>query len=96
MVNNNSNTLKAIGQGYGSGVGTNTSGFSALLAGTRNTNGGHYYGDFDDLSGTAGFWGSTESSIDNANGMSLNDNGSVITFYDGSKTPGFSVRCCKD
>ena len=95
-VNNNSNTLKAIGQGYGSGVGTNTSGFSALLAGTRNTNGGHYYGDFDDLSGTAGFWGSTESSSDNANGMSINDNGSVITFYDGSKTPGFSVRCCKD
>ncbi len=39
-VNNDGNALKAIGQGTGSGQGTDTSGFSALLAGLRDTNGG--------------------------------------------------------
>ena len=34
-VSNDGNALKAIGQGTGSGAGTNTSGFSALLAGCR-------------------------------------------------------------
>ena len=36
-VNNDGNSLKAIGQGSGSGTGTNTSGFSALLAGANWT-----------------------------------------------------------
>jgi len=35
-VDNDGNALKAIGQGTGSGAGTDTSGFSALLAGSRN------------------------------------------------------------
>ncbi|MDR3666052.1 MAG: FISUMP domain-containing protein [Ignavibacteriaceae bacterium] len=33
------NALKAVGQGSGYGAGTNTSGFSALLAGNRNSDG---------------------------------------------------------
>lgn len=40
-VNFDRNALKAIGQGKGEGAGTNTSGFSALLAGQRG-----YYGEF--------------------------------------------------
>src|ERR1035438_2216218 len=56
-VNWNDNTLKAIGQGTGNGAGTNTSGFSGLLAGYRSDNGG-----FFDLGSYATFWSSTEDS----------------------------------
>jgi uncharacterized protein (TIGR02145 family) len=38
-VGGDGNALKAIGQGSGDGVGTNTSGFSALLVGFRYTKG---------------------------------------------------------
>ena len=48
---NNSNVLKEIGQG----AGTNTSGFSALLAGYREP-----HGNFTVLNDYTGFWTSTE------------------------------------
>ncbi len=54
-VNNDGLALKAIGQGTGSGEGTNTSGFSALLAGFR------YRGsDYRNLDRTIYLWSSTE------------------------------------
>jgi uncharacterized protein (TIGR02145 family) len=87
-VNNNSNVLKEIGQ-Y---TGTNTSGFSALLAGYREP-----HGNFTVLGDYTGFWSSTEHyDVTNAYYMYLwgNDNG--INLYYSTKEYGFSVRCLKD
>ncbi|NCS90602.1 MAG: hypothetical protein GW789_17950, partial [Ignavibacteria bacterium] len=50
-VGNDGNKLKGEDQGTGSGVGTNTSGFSALLAGNR-----YYSGFFYDLGNNTYFW----------------------------------------
>lgn len=90
-VNNNSNALKAVGQGSGNGAGTNTSGFSALLAGSRLID-----GYFNYLGGITFFWSSTESSS-SAYSMYLWDWASDISIYYGHKKYlGFSVRCVKD
>ena len=90
-VGNDGNALKAIGQGTGSGAGTNTSGFSALLAGTRSYN-GTFYG----LGYVAYFWNSTEYNAANAYYLYLYHNGSNITLTGTDKVYGFSVRCVKD
>jgi len=87
----NSNVLKAIGQGTVFGVGTNTSGFSALLAGFRS-----YNGYFMNLSNYTSFWSSTESISNYAYYMFLFDDGSYINFDDYYKEDGLSVRCLKD
>jgi uncharacterized protein (TIGR02145 family) len=90
-VNNDGNALKREDQGNGSGQGTNTSGFSALLAGIRN-----YNGNFDYLGYYADFWSSTEYNADNAYRLYLlSDDGSVL-LYQNTKDYGFSVRCIKD
>jgi uncharacterized protein (TIGR02145 family) len=91
-VNWNDNTLKAIGQGIGNGAGTNTSGFSGLLAGYRSDDGG-----FFDLGSYATFWSSTESSYGGgAANMKLDyddsDYGGWASFFE----EGYSVRCLKD
>lgn len=93
-VANDGNALKAVGEGTGSGVGTNTSGFSALLAGNRN-----FEGFFDSLVGGAtGFWSSTEYEYDDRYSV-------VVTLWDDwggigrdnyNKVYGFSIRCIKD
>lgn len=92
-VGNNGNALKAIGQGSGGGTGTNTSGFSALLAGLR-----FYYGYFfRGLDNYAYFWSSTEFNATYANFMNLNYDDSSIYFTNSEyKGYGFSVRCVKD
>ena len=90
-VNNDGNALKAIGQGIGSGQGTNTSGFSALLAGGR-----YHDGYFYDLSYDAYFWSSTEYSSAAARRIYLNYGNANIYFDDYIKGYGFSVRCVKD
>ncbi len=88
-VNNDGNALKAIGQGTGSGQGTNTSGFSALLAGGHGVT-------FFYLGIYAFFWSSIGSSSDGA---------AVYCVYSGDPSHGFdgydiwygfSVRCVKD
>ncbi|MBK9099116.1 MAG: T9SS type A sorting domain-containing protein [bacterium] len=89
-VNNDGNALKAVGQGIGSGAGTNISGFSALLAGYRYGN-GVFYG----LGEGTLFWGSTESSSE-AYILSLGSEGGDIYIYSTDKSFGFSVRCLKD
>jgi len=89
-VNNNSNVLKAIGQGSGDGTGTNTSGFSALLAG-RNYGGSFYY-----LGVEAIFWSSTENGPPYADDMDMFGNGSYFSFYRYNKEYGVSVRCIQD
>ncbi len=91
-VSSISNVLKAIGQGTGEGAGTNTSGFSALLAGYREP-----HGNFPVLGDYTGFWSSTESyDVTNAFYMYLLGNDNGINFYNITKEYGFSVRCIKD
>ena len=86
-ASNNSDALKAVGQGSG----TNTSGFSALLAGYR-FDGGFFYslGDF------TYFWSSTEGDATEAYYMYLTSYGSSVQFGNRSKVFGLSVRCAKD
>jgi uncharacterized protein (TIGR02145 family) len=90
-VNNNGNALKEIGQGTGGGAGTNTSGYSALLTGSR-----YYGGGFIDLGYNAYFWSSTEYSMPFASALILFYGGSGIGLGSNGKVGGFSVRCVKD
>jgi uncharacterized protein (TIGR02145 family) len=90
-VNNDGNSLKAVGQGGGAGAGTNTSGFSALLAGSR-----YYNGYFNDVGYYANFWSSTEYNANNAYRLYLLTNDGSILLYQNAKDYGFSVRCVKD
>ncbi|PIP77092.1 MAG: hypothetical protein COW85_10760 [Ignavibacteria bacterium CG22_combo_CG10-13_8_21_14_all_37_15] len=85
-VSNNSNVLKAVGQGTGAGAGTNTSGFSALLAGLRGQN-----SVFDGLGINAGFWSST-ATFD----MALWYTHSLFSLNLYSSEYGYSIRCLKD
>ena len=96
---NGGNALKAEGEGTAEGLGTNTSGFSALLAG---------YGYDTGLSGvgfvsitlwqTTFFWSSENFDTDHAYYLNLLYNTSEITrgyiYY--NKNNAFSVRCIKD
>lgn len=90
-VNNDGNSLKSIGQGAGNGQGTNTSGFSALLAGYRYTDGG--YNTAGDL---AYFWSSSEQNSATAKELHLLNTSSGIIFGNLSKVYGLSVRCIKN
>ena len=88
------NVLKAIGQGTGFGAGTNTSGFSALLAGYRW---GNEYPDFEELGYKANFWSSTVYDSESSSHLTLYDDENTILV--GSNDPnefGYSVRCIKD
>jgi uncharacterized protein (TIGR02145 family) len=90
-VGNDGNALKEIGQGTGGGAGTNTSGFSALLAGIRISS-----GIFTNLGGYADFWSSTKYNATVAYFLRLYGGVSNIDlgYYYGNF--GFSVRCLKD
>jgi uncharacterized protein (TIGR02145 family) len=90
-VNNNGNSLKAIGQGTGGGAGTNTSGFSALLAGYC-----YYNGGFTDLGRNTGSWSSTELDATDANFLLLWNNYGNIYLHSSLKDHGLSLRCIKD
>jgi len=89
-VNNDGNSLKAIGQGTGAGAGTSTSGFSALLAG-RFEDGNFFY-----LGVIAGFWGSKEYDATDAVNFRLFNDNSGNGLGGNYKSLGFSVRCIKD
>jgi uncharacterized protein (TIGR02145 family) len=91
-VGGDGNALKAIGQGTGGGAGTNTSGFSALLAGSR-----HDDGSFGSLDYYAYLWGSAQVSALPLRFLSLSyADGYIYLIYYFSKYYGFSVRCLKD
>lgn len=91
IVNNNSNELKTVGEGSGDGAGTNTSGFSALLAGSRA-----YFIQFGGLGLGANFWSSTVNGNNHANRMNLLNNDSNISLTHIIKSNGIQVRCVKD
>jgi uncharacterized protein (TIGR02145 family) len=91
-VNDDGNALKAIGQGLGLGEGTNTSGFSGLLAGYRTSGGG-----FEDLGYQAYVWSSTVMPIGNIVGLFLMQQSSYIWVGIGpGSQQGYSVRCVED
>jgi|GEM_PF-2917436 len=86
------NALKAIGQGSGDGAGTNTTGFSALLAGDRSQ-----FGDFENLGFDGLFWCSTEYDADSAGDLSFDSESHWIYIGENaSKAYGYSIRCIKD
>lgn len=90
-VNNDSNSLKAVGQGSGAGAGTNISGFSGLLAGSRN-----YLGGVNGLGYYTLIWSSTH--YQNYAGWSLDmqNNNSNIGFFTIDMRNGEYIRCIKD
>lgn len=70
---------------------TNSSKFTALSAGSRNSNGGfEYFGTFGD------WWTSTESGSTNGSHRGIANTDSAIYNIPFNKNYGFSVRCVKD
>jgi uncharacterized protein (TIGR02145 family) len=91
-VGGDGNALKAIGQGSGGGAGTNTSGFSALLAGYRRDG-----GFFATLGNFGYFWGSTQADVSTVHSLYLYYNdANIFVGPNNSLTSGLSVRCLKD
>ncbi|MEI7810869.1 MAG: FISUMP domain-containing protein [Ignavibacteria bacterium] len=90
-VEDDGNALKADRQGIENGAGTNTSGFSALLAGYR-----YYNGFFSSLAGYTSYWSSTDYNTTDAYYMYLYNNDSSTSMYNYNKNYGFSIRCLKD
>jgi uncharacterized protein (TIGR02145 family) len=86
------NNLKTVGQGTGIGAGTNTSGFSGLLAGYRFI----ADGSFGHLGNVTYFWSSAEYDASYAFYLGLGDLTDDVFFYKTSKPDGCSVRCVKD
>lgn len=87
----NGNTLKVVGQGTESGAGTNTSGFSAIIAGMRN-----YDTNFSYLGEITCFWSSTDYGTFSAHGLGLDNVSNSIFGYGPSIETGANVRCLKD
>jgi len=90
-VNNDGNALKSKGQGTEGGAGTNTSGFSALLAGLR-----YGSGLFSGSGLSANFWCSAEYESSNAYFLYLFQDDGGVFLFDYYKEAAFSVRCVKD
>jgi len=91
VVGNDGNKLKREDQGTGSGKGTNNSGFSALLSGYRDNNGG-----FGPLAPHTSFWSSYSHTATYAYRLTLSYYGSNVDFDYYDKHYGYSVRCLKD
>ena len=90
-VSGNANSLKALGQGFDIGAGTDSTGFSALLCGFLNYD-NYFYGiGYDSY-----FWSSTETGNYEAYNMYINSNSAGINFRYYSKDYGLNVRCLKD
>lgn len=93
-VGNSGNKLARGDQQIGGGLGANTVGFSALLAGLRFFGEGDFYG----LGKYGVFWSSTEgiSLLPAAYSMSLWYENKFIDVHKDCKENGFSVRCLKN
>ncbi len=90
-VTDDGNSLKALGEGSDFGAGTNTSGFSALLAGNREEEGGYYVPGY-----SAFFWSSTAYSTSTSIRQHLNNIDENIDLLIDIKELGFSIRCLED
>jgi len=93
-ANIDGNALKETGQGTGYGAGTNTSGFSALLAGNRY----HYDASFTGQGRATFFWMSRNGSATHAYIMFLSSENALVYYLDSwsPKISGFSIRCLAD
>ncbi|MCE3225570.1 MAG: hypothetical protein K0S32_121, partial [Bacteroidetes bacterium] len=85
------NKLKALGEGFGGGAGTNTSGFSAKAAGDRDA-----FGIFYGLTLRSIFWTSTQTNAMNAYHYTLWAEKDTIERLNVQKYNGFACRCVKD
>lgn len=94
-VGGDGNAIKAIGQGYGSGAGTDTSGFSALLGGNKEYSA---YWTFMHLTMRGHFWSSSLRVSDSYvyRIFLWDDRPDISPFQSNVFTLGFSVRCIKD
>jgi uncharacterized protein (TIGR02145 family) len=91
MVTYDSNELKAIGQGTGTGAGTNTSGFSALLGGVCN-----WDIRFGGIGSQIVFWSLQGNNSNSAPCVMLSNADINIYGTDFPKEGAFSVRCLKN
>lgn len=92
FVNNDGNSLKEIGEGQGEGIGagTNTSGFSGMLAGSRG-----YGGHFSHQKVYLWLWSSDDVNDIYTNVLELDYSNSGILLYENGKEAAFCVRCIK-
>ncbi|MDR3668952.1 MAG: FISUMP domain-containing protein, partial [Ignavibacteriaceae bacterium] len=90
FVSGNGNNLKEIGQGSGSGAGTNASGFSALLAGIN------FNGTFNNLGTSTIYWRSTNYDATHAYKFQLTSIDTNIIGNPVFKSGGYSIRCIND
>jgi uncharacterized protein (TIGR02145 family) len=91
VINNNGNSIKAIGQGSRNQAGTDESGFSGLLSGYRGQ-----LGTFYNIGDYTNYWSSTQSDSTNVEVMWLGFDSKTVNQSNSNKTVGFSVRCIKD
>lgn len=86
------NKLKKIGEGFGSGTGTDAVGFSAKHGGDRDG-----FGIFYGMGYRSIFWTSTASGPNQAYHYTLwAENDTIERLSLGTQTTGFSCRCVKD
>ncbi len=90
-VGDDGNKLKREDQGIGGGIGTNTSGFSALLTGFCS-----FYGTYLSIGSSTSFWSINEYDRSEAYSINLINTDKFINNYRAYKIYGFSVRCLKD
>ena len=90
-VNNDGNSLKAVGQGAYSGAGTDLSGFSGLLAGARYSD-----GSFSNLGLYDFFASSTDANSLYIYYIDLGTDTNIIFLGNNQKSYGRSIRCIKD
>ena len=96
FVNNDANALKREDQGTGTGQGTNTSGFSTLLAGAKDYNDSYFQGLGTINSFYVGKMGSC-GTYTCVYSLGINGSTNVITLGQGAiPSWGLSVRCIKD
>lgn len=87
----NSNNLKAVTEGSGSGKGNNSSGFSALHSGDRDA-----FGIFYGQTRRSIFWTSKAMSTEMAWHYTLRAEDTVIEHLTTQKITGFACRCIKN
>lgn len=92
-INADGNSLKRQDQGVGNGAGTNTSGFTALLGGGKNSVGEYYA-----MNSRTFFWSSTANNneIGEAWYLKLDYAGPNIPLSATKKKIGFHIRCLKN
>lgn len=91
-VKNNGNSLKEVGQGREDGIGTNTSGFSALIAGAKYLDSRGFY----DLGKYTFFWSSSPLNSLSSNNLRMSYYDSGVGVFSNDKSNAFSIRCIKD